>query len=367
MGGNAIKDPKTNESICKRLDKSDYDIVVKYLFEILEKHEIKYEKILELPGKKDFGDIDIMYLVDQNFNMENFIRKNINLDESWHITTSDKTTSFALNCNIFGLNQYFQIDLIGVSSFEMPRFYFSYGDIGSIIGRIATYYGLKFGQNGLWCDLSEYIMKHDEKIDVRINLGKILFSDDPKEICKFLDFDYDFWENEIPMLTTDVIPIFNWITRSRLFNSKIFVKMNNDHRERFQKRNFYKNFCNFIGIESIQSCNNIDGEKDKHANLQLDAIKYFKKEKQAEELMEFEKNKRIRKTKFTGDDVIGFYKEIHNVKFTGSKFGDKLFEIKTLMSKNNNITWEECLDNFSREEILKQIEKIIRADNIKNG
>jgi len=82
------------------------------------------------------------------------------------------------------------------------KFFFSYGDFGSIIGRIANYYGLKFGHEGLWlnmmkstveCILNSSKNNDFDNFDIRQIVARIDLTSNPIKICDFLSYDYDRW------------------------------------------------------------------------------------------------------------------------------------------------------------------------------
>jgi len=65
MGGNAIKDKKTNKSICQRLTKLNYEKVKHHILKILNDNNVINEFVFELPNKQNFGDVDIKYFSDR--------------------------------------------------------------------------------------------------------------------------------------------------------------------------------------------------------------------------------------------------------------------------------------------------------------
>lgn len=371
MGGNAIKDKKSGKSICGRLLRIEYEKIKEYILKILKDNDIECEIVLELPGKQDFGDIDVLYISHPTINMRELIKKVIGLDEDWHIVTNGGVISFAFDCSKIGLEKkYFQIDIIKSNSlkhFEMMRFYLSYGDIGSIIGRIATFYGLKYGDAGLWCDLLEHTVNPESKFDISTPLGKIQLSENVEEICKYLDFDYEFWKSEIPKLKDGIWePIFQWIIKSRLFKKEIFKCLNTNHRDRFAKRKFYESFVNYIGIEEVEkSGNSLKSETGGDVyNMQSDAIKYFKKEEDMKKLVYEVTKKRMRSEKFNGSDVISYYQEIHNKKVEGKIISEKIKMIQEIITKDLGVMWNDFLDMSERDVVLHKIKEIIAKDKI---
>ena len=146
MGGNAIK--KNGKSICGRLNKIDYEKIKSHVIQLLAQNHIYCEVVMEVPGKESFGDMDIMYIPTNTIcDMKKFLMDKLNISEVKHVVTNGYVMSCAFDCAPFGIEQYFQLDFLNMGTYEhieMGRFYFSYGDIGSILGRICNYWGLKF-------------------------------------------------------------------------------------------------------------------------------------------------------------------------------------------------------------------------------
>jgi hypothetical protein len=360
MGGNAIK--KDGKSICGRLMKNKYNSMKNFVFSILSPCFV-CEIVRELPGKEDFGDMDVLFVGNPNINdMRAFIKNKFNVNDPSHIVSSGEVISFALALDTEP-NQYFQIDLIRVSSieyFDMARFYFSYGDVGSIIGRISNYHGLKFGDAGLWCDLFD--VEDTKKI-----VGKIMLSSNPKEICDYMGFNYDFWKSEIPKLTTreDHKIIFDWLKSSWMFDIKIFTCLNLKHRNRQAHRPFYRDFLEYNGIfdDDIVSAGAVidttTKEHRKKSNIQNEAIKYFKKENTLKLLLDKIELKKLRQSKFSGIQLITAY-EKKKIVIIGSDIGKiiKLFENHCLGKTQTN-SWEEFLDIHTKEEINDFVDEFV--------
>jgi hypothetical protein len=374
MGGNAIKNKKTGKSICGRLTKQDYEKVKAYMLKKFADNNIVSETVLELPGKPDFGDIDIEYVSQLNFNTKDFVKTEIGLDEDWHIVTNGNVISFAFDCTKAGIanqsegtteKKYFQIDLLKVQSLEhleMTRFYLSYGDIGSIIGRIAKYYGLTYGDVGLWCDLLEHTVNPESNFDVRSTLGKIFLCEKPEQICTYLDFDYNFWKNEIPNLEAGKWEsIYKWIMKSKLFKPEIFKCLNTYHRDRLVKRPFYESFVRYIGIAEVTRTGDaLQAETGgQNENMQLNAIQFFKKEKEMVELVDKVMRGRLRGERFSGNDVIALYDEIHKVKMEGKDLGDTIQMIKHNIEIDSKMLWNDFLDKHTRDEVLAKVRSVI--------
>ena len=135
MGGNALQRVKTY-----RKPLVEYNQIKTELLKKLADNGIKAEVVIEFPGKLDFGDIDI--LVDNCHNVD--IREIFNPNE---IVRNGDVISF--DYCLSGSTELIQVDFIKIPNIDMAQFYFVYGDIGGILGRITNSIGLKFGHLGL--------------------------------------------------------------------------------------------------------------------------------------------------------------------------------------------------------------------------
>lgn len=140
----------------------------------------------------------------------------------------------------------------------MSIFYFSHGDLGGILGRIAQHIGLKFGFQGLQvCPKSETIRKFldlGQNGELKKNLFEklalnnlemssitnaqytdIILTTNPKVICEYFDLDWTVWTNDF----SSKDKIFEWNCGSKYFNLDIFRAMSYEHRHRANKRPMY--------------------------------------------------------------------------------------------------------------------------------
>ncbi len=327
MGGNALKTVKT-----VRKNKDEYEIIKKEILEKI-KGKLQCEIVIEVPNKLDFGDLDVLYINDDNLDIKKIIQETYNPKEIVH---NGEVFSFDYND--------FQIDFIRCKNKEklnMAQFYFSYGDIGSIIGRISNYYGLKFGHRGLWLVLMENTLESNKDVNMAETYGKVKLSKIPKEICEFLDFDYIIWENGFKNKTE----IFEWIVKSKYFKKEIFNTLNYEHRSRVVLRPFYKEFLNFIefDVSNIKKANLKEGEVK--VNIQDYAIKHFKKEDKVEELHKEIQIKKERKEKFNGKYLIDYGIE-------PKKVGQYIYNFKKYIEEEYNLDFDTWLDNQTKESVF---------------
>ncbi len=341
MGGKAIKKVPVI-----RLEKSRYE-ELKNVFKEIFNDIIEMDFPIEVPGKMDFGDLDILYKSEPNLNLREIIIQKLNPVE---IVTNGDVISIGYKVNE---TEYFQVDFIKCSNLSMGKFYFSYGDLGAIIGRITKYYGITFGFDGLYLYLfSETVeqfmnknKKVEEKFDTTFNLGKIFLTDNPKEICDFLGLNYEKWFSGFE----DKIKIFDWVITSILYNKEMFSIMNSDHRRRFNLRPFYQNFIEYINKESIET---IEIKKsygeEIQLNNQLSTIEYFRKTDELESLIEKWKKNKERHDKFNGHILI-------ELGIEQRKLSDFIKNFKSSIEQENNKNFDLWLDTKNKNEIIELI------------
>ncbi len=348
MGGNALKNVQT-----MRLPKDKYNIVKKTIYDKISQYFPIYY-LYELPEKTDFGDLDILY--DLNLNsIYQLIEQLFNPVEMVH---NGNVISFSY---LIEENQYFQIDMIKVSNIECALFFFSYGDLGSILGRIIKYYDLTFGFDGMWLiPHKSTIQEHKywkekciENKDVIKELGevqKIFLTNKPEEICAFFGYDYEKWKSGF----TTHQEIFDFITSSHYFIKFPFHKENSNYamRKRIVKRKFYNEFLNYLENDDTLC------DEDLHSctlrNLQPLAISYFEKE------YEFEKNIDLyflhqkRKNKFNGKMIIDL------INTTNPKeVGNIILLFRDYIADKNNCTFEDWLDQVEQKDVIEELHLFI--------
>jgi hypothetical protein len=371
MGGNALKKVKSS-----RLNISNYNLVKK---EILKKFSpyIDILYLYDVPGKIDFGDIDVLYKHhNDSFNLHNFI---IETYQTPDIVSNGSVISFALPfdhveenklqsdvllCNkILSDKIYFQVDFIKSKNLKMSHFYFSFGDLGNIIGRITKFHGLRFGDNGLFLNINSDTVKeyyesnnllniNDRPLDLDnnpipylslANSDEIILTQNPEEICSYIGLDYSKWNSEY---FTSLDKIFEWITKTPLFVKKIFTHLNCPHRHKILTRPMYNKFVEYIGCDNIQSLPNAPLILE--SNKQLDALVYFNKIKDLDDVINYHKTIKIRSDKFNANKI-----KVLNPGIDGKNLGNYIIQFKKYIDNNFNKqnSFNDWLDKTSREEV----------------
>ncbi len=243
----------------------------------------------------------------------------------------------------------------------MSKFYFSYGDLGAIIGRITKYYGLTFGADGLWLSLyadtvNQYIKSEniseenkdlvlEQPTDVTWNFGNIDLTDDPKSICEFIDLDYNKWSEGF----NSVAEIFDWVKKSSYFKAEIFESLNSDHKKRAMLRPNYQEFIlSLFGKLEFRNAANSEISK----NSQLVALKYFNKTNELVILLETHKKNRERKEKFNGNLLLEY-----GIVSESKDLGKFIIGFKQYVNKQFKTEFELWLDSNTKDSVCDEIQR----------
>lgn len=237
MGGLALK-----HFDVVRLNRQDYERVIQEITQKINDKfgsDIKFNVIPSYLNKHDFGDLDVIYTS----------KKEILNDLIQLINPEQYIKNGPVLSIVYPFNQKnFQVDFIRVKdkSYDFSLNYYSYNDLGNLMGRIFHKMGFKFGHDGL-----SYIVR-DPTINTRV-LGTLLVSTDFEKVIKF--GDYHNYDNQV---FNELEDIFEYVTTSKYFNKSIFLLENRNHisRVRDKKRPTYMKFLKFI------DCRNFDNEFD---------------------------------------------------------------------------------------------------------
>ena len=372
MGGHALKEVQT-----LRLEKSDYENVKHKIAELLAPH-IKIEFLYEVPNKKDFGDLDILYDISEN---QNHIVIYDLVKELFHpkeIVKNGTVLSFSYLINEEN-DTYFQIDLIKSHNFRMDLFYYSYGDLGGILGRITKYYGMSYGNAGLWINVESHLIeiyvekndknKYDKNNDDSLLLpetqrvskgvvsksinGKIMLTENPEEICVYMGLDYEKWSSGF----NNSEEIYDFVIESPFFQSKLFEvnSLNHEHMKRYNERHMYREFVHYVNLQNKKE------EKERDKNKDYEALIYFHKINELEKLIEKNILQNERKEKFNGHIIQEYIKR--DFKKNTNKIGENkelgifIINFKNHILKNGNLynTFEDYIDNNNKEKIEEDI------------
>lgn len=229
MGGQALKNTVTRRYLKDEYFKLWKDIHIKFIEAAWQDgfQDVKFSLIPSYRSKKSFGDMDI--LVEKKEGKTEKIRKGIiQAFRPNEIVTNGDVISFDY--------EELQIDFIFVkpSSFDFALGYFSWNDLGNLIGRIAHFQGFKFGHKGLF---KAYRRNG-------IHYGDVLVTDNFYQALIFLGYDPYRWQDGFET----VEDIYRFVTTSRWFNPSFFDlnKVGHQTRIRDKKRPVYLGFLTWL-------------------------------------------------------------------------------------------------------------------------
>lgn len=294
------------------------------------------------PGKETFGDLDVLYKLDpsSSFVMTDYIREKFNPIQ---IVTNGDVISWAYE---HSPGIFYQIDMIRCDNLDMGKFYFSYGDLGNIIGQITKFWGLKFGHDGLWVLVEAELVKTYCKLDLNTNFNvrsiysQLLLSTNPEKICNYLDLDFNGWVNGFESQDK----IFQWIKSSKFYSPQIYGNPNHSYRHKQKTRPMYRDFIDSIILDKELEFNKIN------LNLietQINAIIYFGKIKELDLMIQEENVKQVRKEKFNG-------KKLMAMGVCQMQVGKFIQDFKKLIestSCNQEFTWDQWIDSTPQDKI----------------
>jgi len=320
----------------QRLSKNEFEKYMKDVISILKKHTTYNFYIPKwFEDKSDFGDLDIV------------IESPIDIELIKKIFKPKKTY---LNGSVFSIMyNNFQIDFIvhTTEDFESSKNYYSYNDLGNLIGRLAQKFKLKFGPDGL-----RYVYYVDTK-----KLGEFNISKDIEKILTFLDLNYQKYITGFKNRKE----LFNFIIKSKYFNPYIydFDTLNHVNRSRNKKRSTYIAWLEYIKpLKKFYYKNEIFVNKTK---LIPTINNYFFENNELFEWIierdkEFEKSNAI-KEKFNGYVVMDYISDLK-----GIKLGEFLLQYKKFIGED---MFEKYILNTDRVQIINSFVDFYKNEFIK--
>jgi hypothetical protein len=239
-------------------------------------------------NKETFGDADYVYDLELPFNvLTSFF--------GMEYVRNGTITSFAVP---MGDGRKFQLDMIGVNG-GIAHFaynYFSFNDLGNLVGRIVHKLGFKYGYNGLW-----YVLRDPEN-PVHV-VKEILVTDNWNDFMRLFGFPI---KRNFPTLES----IFEYVASLPWFDPDIYLFQNLNHinRIRDRKRKTYNQFLAWLNNNKPLKKFDWDmeaGRKEEIREMYLDiALNRFTKFKKdyEETKNEFEMEKLFR-MRFNGEIV----------------------------------------------------------------
>lgn len=271
MGGN-IKFKKET----KRIEsKEDFNSLFELQKDLLKNITADLYVPHQFTSKTSFGDLDVIVPMKYyNRVLSLILFSDYELEPNFQLTSN--TISYQYNSH--------QIDLIFIPEHlvEYAVNYFSYGDHGSLLGRLLKKQSLKNSFLGFY-----FRFYKDNKQFKR----EVLISQDYKDVIETLQLDYKVFQSGFKT----EIDMFKWVCSSPHFDKNCYSleNLNNKERARDSKRSFYNNFLDYIHFT--------ENPKDTSIIMNFKHTKVFKENflkvcKEYEDLQKY-------KNKFNGDLV----------------------------------------------------------------
>ena len=263
MGGNA-----TVQFGTKRISKQEYQSAYHSICDLMssafpaDDHDVQYGDIPYFADKSDFGDMDFLSTVPPQF-FEQLIETDLAKEIGFEVVGKVKNggvTSYALQYSDSNAANVlepfsFQFDYIfsQPQDYQFTRNYFSYNDLGNLIGRVAAAYGYKFGFDGLFkktfldqdnrvLELSYPITKHN-MLPYNHKIETVL-TKNYDEALEFLGFDVERYHKGF----NSKQEIFEFVCSSKFFDPSYFALENRNHYQRVRdmKRTTYSEFLDYV-------------------------------------------------------------------------------------------------------------------------
>lgn len=237
MGGNALNF-KT-----RRVSNLEYETLKEEIVSIFKKlyPNAQIKPLNNYRNKQDFGDIDFI------------VKKENGLRYSFpEIKKALGSKDYNLNSDSWSFDyKDFQVDFNFHESenWESSCFYYEWGDMGNLLGRISHKMGLKFGHKGL-----SYVVRwkcHP--------FSEIVLTKSAMEILPFLGLSYERYSQGFDSLED----IYEFVSSSIFFNPDIYLLENRNHhsRTRDRKRPMYTQFLKWCANK--EELNHFIFNKDK--------------------------------------------------------------------------------------------------------
>lgn len=235
MGGNVFKDylaTKDPEYVGRRLETIDYHSALFAVECILKELGLNYSIIDYVREKSSHGDLDI--IVEHTRPVSNVLADLLS-KKVIAVKTSSSSLSFLLLT--------FQVDLIFIESdkLDYAKKYFSWNDLGNLVGRVAKNIGFKHCH-----DCLKFVQREGDRV-----YKEHILSTDYNSILRILELDVDHFNKGFDTY----IEMFEWVSKSPYFIPEKFEfdNLNNRNRVRDKKRKVYNMFLEWCKNQKFEA------------------------------------------------------------------------------------------------------------------
>jgi len=327
MGGNALKNTYT-----RRYQKNEYlTVKCEIIEQLIQKTNrlVRIDDIESFRDKQSFGDLDLLI---EYRHGTHFPKIDYRL-----LVESFNPNEIVKNGNVYSFDfKELQVDLIVTDSkfYDFSLSYYSFNDLGNLIGRVAHKMGLTYGHKGL------YYKHRDQFGNIQ---GMVELTVDPKEAIEFLGYDFKRLNSGFDSLEE----IFEYVVSSQYFNETIYAleNRNNTARTRDRKRPSYTAFLQYITEHTFSDQFNYDCVDCKFKFMDKIQTAFPDFDEELQEINKKQEEKEQNKRKFNGylvNELTGLTgKELGNFMSEFIKTTDILnstpeqIEIKIIQHLNN--------------------------------
>lgn len=184
--------------------------------------------------KADFGDLDV--IVSEEVIVGSWVLTRQKLLDELGIT------QYKSAGNVFStVYRNFQVDyfLTPPEYLESTYQFLSFNDLGNLIGKICRRFNLKYGEKGLLYVFRRQNGHYKKELEV---------SKDFRQICAFLDLDYDHWLQGFASLED----MFDWVIASRYFSVQPYQEQALALSKKAEQRTTIQKFVNYLEEKKIE-------------------------------------------------------------------------------------------------------------------
>lgn len=298
MGGNLFENTT-------RIDRLHYDDLVETMLTYFRTHlpKTRIDVIPSYRNKTSHGDIDLQIERTSELSRIRELIADISdcapLHKNGYVFSWPQEYWTHLDGRKGLITEYVQVDLISQAprDYDTALSYYSWNDLGNIMGRLGHRLGFKYGHEGLVLIFRDGTHQYAETVVSR----------DIKKIVEFLGYDYEVFKNGFD----DLEDIFDFATNSPFFNKDIFAYENRNHiaKTRDKKRATYRAFLEYINSKPMKYAYHYETMSEKGGRVLKDefrerAYAFFPDLEETVNQIEFEHQKtKDVQAKFNGDIV----------------------------------------------------------------
>lgn len=278
MGGHALK-----KVVTRRYNRDEYLALKEKILQKIHLDIPNAATPREFPSKESFGDLDVLMVCPPTIRMREFITKTFQPNE---IVQNGTVYSFDV--------EEFQVDfiLIPADQYENAVVYFSYSDLGGLIGNVCHKIGLKYGMQGLWMNV------HTKEFDPTTTSTQLILSRNVEQIFAFLGYDYEKYQKGFANPTE----FFQWLIEGKYFRRLYFDEnqLNHAHRHRTAKRPIYLQFVEFLNEHNIDGKEFVGSEEELLRDVRRQALTFFNKQSEYDQGLQVREDRKSLKDKYNG-------------------------------------------------------------------